>query len=141
MNSLLLLLSALLHLSLQGEIKVVGVAGPAPCAITCAGITDSNTHWGTKFNVEKRTTVDIRDCGFTSTPVITTSLSATRDILSSLVGGTSVVYDATSTQFEIVLMGWLDVYGHNMGHFDNDDDNNIDDREWRVNWTATGFSC
>ena len=138
----MLVLLALLSLSLAAEIKIIGTEGIAPCALTCAGVTPPDTPWApAEDRLGRATTVDITECGFTSTPVITVSISGTGDFLNSLVGGQAFVNDPKRTGFNILLVGFLDINGSDgmLGLFG--DTFSVADRGWRVNWTANGYNC
>ena len=75
-------------------------------------------------------TVDMSECGFVDTPVVTTSLAGNgfHDFLQ----GTSAPWEITKTGFRLVV--------ENSGIF-NPSLNRVHYYKWHVNWIAVGYVC
>ena len=132
-SMLLPLITALLLLadvSLENELKIIsspdGISRPAPCALTCAGVT-AGTDWSDSqlYFMRSFVVIDTQECGFMSKPVVTT-MGEPADgreptvnfFLSSVSGNLIYVY----TQ-DIVSARHANTNG------------------WRVHWSAFGYNC
>ena len=83
---IILLITAVLTVpTLQSQLKILntpGGTGPAPCALTCAGVANWNVQgsWGWKDSTEFPGMVwrmiPISGCGFVSPPVITATATS-----------------------------------------------------------------
>ena len=81
--SLLTLLQAVP--SLQSDLKILstpdGKTRPLPCALTCSGVSRHDEPrdspykpWSLNFHSQAEKHIDIAECGFSSTPVVTVSM-------------------------------------------------------------------
>ena len=98
--------------------------------LTCSSSDRRRTNWiDYSGSTGIYTDVDISKCGFTKIPTITTAIEGTG--YHWAITGTSAVYSATPTTFQIFLApnrpntrkGFA--YKHN----------------WNVEWIAVGFTC
>ena len=111
--------------------------GPAPCARTCAGTT-RGSGWTSYSPGYVFTTVDITECGFVSTPVITTTLKGSNDFV-SLITGTSSVYQVKRSSFGIRLEGYVTTAHYSWTS--KITQSYAEACHWRINWFASGFTC
>ena len=144
------ILSVLLSHVASNDLQIIsahGNLGPEPCAKTCVGTTaESTTPWQQDIAAAAegvaliKTTVDISDCGFVSTPIVTTSLHTGRNtdpepFIGALVSGQSNAADLTKDSFTVYLYGFhsekfkpflmIEPYGS----------------YWDIHWSAFGFIC
>ncbi|KAL5272294.1 hypothetical protein ACHWQZ_G000499 [Mnemiopsis leidyi] len=131
-------------------LTIHGNQGPEPCAMTCVGTTaEADTRWtqdplGAATNhYIITTTVNISQCGFVGTPIVTTSLhtgnsadAKKHQYIGALVSGQSTVADLNKDSFKVYLYGFhgntfkslpfTPTYGKAF---------------WDVHWSASGFIC
>ena len=120
--------------SLQIELKILSLPsghpiGPAPCALTCSGVssfgeTGSEKWNGSGFAITAYKIIDITECGFSSPPVVTAMLSGISQNCPSI----SVFNFADKTK--------LAVFTVQAATADQMISNLCD-----VYWTANGYSC
>ena len=103
---------------------------PEPCLITCAGSTGAGvTHWIQHADHTLETHVDITQCGFVTTPVITTSLAGIG--YHDTQKGTSAPWNVNMAGFTIAVI-------------DDFADTSVSralQYLWHVNWIAVGYTC
>jgi hypothetical protein len=156
MLTALLLILSLKNTALAYHLHILNTHekhGAAPCLTTCVGTTSrGSTPWETVHisphlpaplfkglsNIVK-TSVDISECHFISTPVVTTTIDFNSDdakaltFLSSLVSGSSSIAETSKDSFSVYLHGFQDtrypLVAAGAGLF-------ID-----VHWTAFGYVC
>jgi len=111
------------------EVKVINGEekdGYGKCARVCAGTTGrSTTNWINYSSDGLRYDVDIKHCGFTKTPTITTSLEGTSNHWTA--SGTSSIYNASPSGFTMYLR-------HTAR-------SGAKSRKWNVEWIAVGSTC
>ena len=141
----LLLFVLLLTISLStADVEVasfIGTQGPARCAHTCAGtslVTQDN--WqedsGSKYHW-LQVIVDMSDCGFVSIPMVTCSLEG--DELTTFALGGSSPINVTVNKFYVSLTGFTEPYG-----FDTNEYPTLKiarSWNWKINWSAVGYTC
>ena len=123
---MLLFLLLVLAPSHQNELNIISIpngdVASAPCAFTCAGV--SNGRWiDSDYFSRAYTSIDIKDCGFISTPIITTSIRAFRTF-----PGQGYVRDPDKEIFQVYSEEYV------TGEFANKN-------SWSVHWIAVGFQC
>ena len=128
---LLLTFFVYLDVTLTYHLKILNTHEPhgaAPCLMTCVGTTGrETTSWetveidstlptalfGDLTNIV-RTTVDISECHFIGTPIITTTIDLNSEnakmltFLGSLVSGSSTVAETSKNSFSVYLHGFQD---------------------------------
>lgn len=116
---------------------------PDPCLLTCVGSTGAgNTNWeGEPGRILTR--VDMTECGFVDTPIVTTSLPG-EGHHDYMVGMTSPFY-VTKTGFTIVILGkaqtsW-EVVNHPAGKDTMQTFEDAKILKWNVSWNAVGYTC
>ena len=136
---LLAIATSILHLASSNSLVILktdGIRGPDPCAMTCVGTTGAtDTGWfGNAGNIA--TYVQISECGFVDTPIITVSLAGTNGV-QHMAG--SAVYSATKDNFQIHLYGYIHTAWSQDTH--RPDPAEAKRYQWKVNWSAFGFNC
>ena len=124
---LLLLLLLLVSTTQQSGLKILNTPGfsvhPEPCAVTCAGVTSAGWQDSVKFPGRVNLEVDIRQCGFTSLPIINLSVKSS--------GGFHKTINVMNLSMDYFIVytnqGMSADYAEYSG--------------WQLNWTAVGFNC
>ena len=106
---------------------------PSKCLLTCAGSTGAGvTEWETVVHgagYKLYAVVDMSDCGFVDTPVVTTSLSGIG--WHDLQKGVSAPWGITENSFRLCVI-------------DNGKEPSVslaEEYKWHINWIAVGFTC
>ena len=126
----LLMLTLTLVSVVLGDLVILstpdGIDHPVPCVRTCSGVggkfnwKDSEVFHGKVFNV-----VNITDCSFVSTPVVTVS---TRSLRGDLCPSVSFMAYLKTT--------WFYVYS-----VENTTATQVKNNECVIHWIATGYTC
>jgi hypothetical protein len=114
------------------EIKIVAPykPGPEPCALLCAGTTGiGKTQWTEDHMWGVRATVDMKACGFVSTPIVNAVVVG--DSYHRWATGTSAIYYLSKTQFTVkpARSNRYDTLSLAKKY------------NWRVDWQAVGYTC
>ncbi|KAL5254213.1 hypothetical protein ACHWQZ_G013851 [Mnemiopsis leidyi] len=103
---------------------------PEFCLVTCAGSTGAGTtKWAVHSADKMVTEVDMTECGFIDTPVVTTSLSGSG--WHDLQKGTSAPWSITKTGFLLAVLDNGKAPSESLAT----------ENKWHVNWIAVGFFC
>ena len=114
-----------------------GSLKPEGCLITCVGSSgQGSTSWGS-YRSGVWVEVDMTECGFTSTPVITASVEGGHYHMYM----TQAVYRATSTRFTMHMRGWVTTSATSSFPDWGTPASNAASYNWHVNWSATGYTC
>ena len=131
MPSLPLIIFVCLNIAATYHLKILKTHEPhgaAPCMMTCVGTTGRETTSWETFEIDTalpatlfhdlknivKTTVDISECNFIGTPIVTTTIDLNSDhakmltFLGSLLSGSSSVAETSRTSFSVYLHGFQD---------------------------------
>ena len=149
MLRLLLYTLTLLNLSSTASLRMVkdfnGYAPhhPQPCLMTCVGSTGSgHTNWEGEAG-RLSTYVDMSECGFVDTPIVTTTLPGNGHH-DYMVGMTSP-FHVTKTGFTIILLGKaMTTWEAGVSPGTVNTKQAVEDGttyRWNVSWHAVGYIC
>ena len=137
-------LSLLLLTPSTGNIKMIKdhngntPTNPPPCLLTCAGSTGYGTTTWTGNPGSLTTTVDISECQFVTTPIVTTSLNGAW--FNDLMVGVSSPRRMTKDKFNINVRGLVPT-AYSPGTNYKPTTADASEFAWNIHWIAVGFVC
>jgi len=102
--------------------------GSRKCVKVCAGTTGrQSTNWINYHRDGVYTDVDIKSCGFTKTPSVTTSVEGNGSHWTAR--GTASIYSTSTSGFRVYL------------NYGSINPSVAKSRKWNVEWIAVGYTC